>query len=147
MVTPLPNMRQSLASRAEARWLGISNAFYRNQVPCAHWIVDDQRTGTMPRNRLSFGIRCPSTEGPFSSRLPGGNILTKYSSSKMTLQHRNRESVVVELTIYELGRIVSALGESIECIDDWEFETRMGATKAEIWVLIEAFNALAANHE
>jgi len=41
-------------------------------------------------------------------------------------------SIEIKLSRDELVTICSALNEVLECIDDWEFETRLGRTKTEV---------------
>ena len=40
------------------------------------------------------------------------------------------EVVRISLSMDELYLIASSVNEAIECVDDWEFETRLGASKA-----------------
>lgn len=41
------------------------------------------------------------------------------------------ENINIQLSRDELVTICNALNEVLECIDDWEFETRLGRTKIE----------------
>jgi hypothetical protein len=38
----------------------------------------------------------------------------------------------ISLSRDELVTICNALNEVLECVDDWEFETRLGRTKIEV---------------
>lgn len=40
--------------------------------------------------------------------------------------------ISIELTKEEVGSLCSALNEALECVELWEFETRLGRTKEEI---------------
>lgn len=40
--------------------------------------------------------------------------------------------IQLSLTHEEVGSLCSALNEILECVEDWEFETRLGRSKHEI---------------
>ncbi len=43
----------------------------------------------------------------------------------------SKKTVPVQLTAHELALLTNALNEAREAIDDWEFESRLGASQAE----------------
>lgn len=49
---------------------------------------------------------------------------------------------VVRLTSDEVVALANALNESLEHLEDWEFDTRMGAGKAEVRELLKAFGRI-----
>lgn len=54
-------------------------------------------------------------------------------------------SALVVLTIHDLNLLRSALREANEALQDWEFETRMGFTRAEVRVLMDQIHAIEAS--
>ena len=48
----------------------------------------------------------------------------------------------ISLTAEEIGSICSALNEVLECVEDWEFETRLGRSKIEIEDLLRKMQEL-----
>lgn len=63
----------------------------------------------------------------------------------MNLLEQNETSITLRLTPDEALAINNALNESLETVDDDEFETRMGVTHAEVVDLLEAFSLLWHN--
>jgi hypothetical protein len=45
-------------------------------------------------------------------------------------------TIQISLTHEEVGSLCSALNETLECVDDWEFEARVGRSKQEIESLL-----------
>ncbi len=41
-------------------------------------------------------------------------------------------SIQISLTHEEIGSLCSALNEALECVEDWEFEARLGRSRQEI---------------
>jgi hypothetical protein len=52
-------------------------------------------------------------------------------------------NVTVSLTLDEIVSLCSALNEVIECVEDWEFEVRLGRTKVEIENLLKKLQDVA----
>jgi hypothetical protein len=63
----------------------------------------------------------------------------------MQLVNQNRNGTVLEFTPDELATMSNALNESLEGIEEWEFATRMGATRAEVMELLDALNRLQSS--
>lgn len=63
----------------------------------------------------------------------------------MELVETKRDAVVVELSADELGVLSNALNEVLngpEAIEDWEFQTRVGASRDEASMLLDAVTRL-----
>lgn len=58
----------------------------------------------------------------------------------MQIVSRNTENIVLQLSTEEAALLVNALNESLESIEDWEFDIRMGASKEQVEKLLAAFN-------
>lgn len=43
-----------------------------------------------------------------------------------------------------LGFLKSAVGEALEAVEEWEFQTRLGKTPEEAWVVLRRINELLA---
>lgn len=62
----------------------------------------------------------------------------------MRLVKQDPHGIVVAFTPDELAAIGNALNESLEMIEEWEFATRMGATRAEVAEMVAALSRLQA---
>ena len=51
--------------------------------------------------------------------------------------------VIVAFSDDELSMIISSMGETLEALEDWEFETRTGFQREEIRQLLDQALALA----
>lgn len=68
-------------------------------------------------------------------------------------QMRNRRGgraaekpVAVELSEHELVLLMNAINEALNAVDEWEFETRLGARPAEAKELHRKLRSLLAPH-
>ncbi len=52
------------------------------------------------------------------------------------------DDVIVAMSQEELRLIASSIGEALEAVDDWEFQTRLGAEPGEARSLQAEFNAV-----
>lgn len=50
------------------------------------------------------------------------------------------------LTHKEVGSLCSALNEALECVEDWEFETRLGRNRHEIESLLRKLQDIESAH-
>lgn len=50
-------------------------------------------------------------------------------------------SISIQLSREELISLCSALNEVLECVEDWEFEIKLGRTKEEIQLLLKSLSA------
>ncbi len=57
----------------------------------------------------------------------------------MRVVNSTENGVTVELSPTEYDAIASALGETMEALEDWEFSTRTGVERAMMRKLLEAF--------
>lgn len=48
--------------------------------------------------------------------------------------------LVVVVTRDELRLMASGIGEALQAVQDWEFQTRLGQTREESWALISRIN-------
>jgi hypothetical protein len=46
------------------------------------------------------------------------------------------DELVVVVTRDELGLMASVIGEALQAVEEWEFQTRLGQTRQESWALI-----------
>jgi hypothetical protein len=58
----------------------------------------------------------------------------------MEIVDQQSDCAVVRLSADEIIALTNALNESLELIEEWEFETRMGVTKLEARSLLAALN-------
>jgi len=65
----------------------------------------------------------------------------------MHVLNQTGNTITLNLTPDEAITLNNALNEVLECLDDAEFSTRMGATKDEVLKLLEAFSPLRFNPE
>lgn len=61
----------------------------------------------------------------------------------MKLVSQDPALITVQLTPDEAALLGNALNESLECLEDWEFEVRMGAPKIEVEKLLLTFGQIA----
>jgi hypothetical protein len=64
------------------------------------------------------------------------------SNQRMKIIEQLSSGVVLQLTADEVVALNNALNESLEHLDDREFETRMGVSKAAVRALLESFGPL-----
>jgi hypothetical protein len=50
------------------------------------------------------------------------------------------------LTHEEVSSLCSALNEALECVEDWEFETRLGRGRQEIESLLHKLQHIETSH-
>jgi hypothetical protein len=55
---------------------------------------------------------------------------------------QNRETVTLQLTHAEAATLCNALNETLECLEEWEFATRMGVTAEEVTRLLNEFSQI-----
>jgi hypothetical protein len=60
----------------------------------------------------------------------------------MRLVAQDPNATVLSLSADELATITNALNEALEGIEEWEFATRLGATRAEVQALLAALGRL-----
>ncbi len=60
----------------------------------------------------------------------------------MHVLDQTADTVTLRLTPDEAATLSNALNEALECLDDAEFATRMGATKEAVLKLLDAFSLL-----
>jgi len=65
----------------------------------------------------------------------------------MNILQQNQDGVQIRLTPDEIIAISNALNESLENIEEWEFETRMGVTRVETTALLAVFRHIRTNQE
>jgi hypothetical protein len=53
----------------------------------------------------------------------------------MQLAEINDQTLTVHLTVDELGYLVNCMGEALQRVEDWEFETLIGTSRDEIRAL------------
>jgi hypothetical protein len=53
-------------------------------------------------------------------------------------REQDGDGIVMRVSRTEIATIGNALNESLEAIEDWEFTTRMGATREDVEALIDA---------
>lgn len=58
------------------------------------------------------------------------------------LMDYNNEIYEVMLSKFEVSGLINALNESLESLDEWEYQTRMGLTEEEASKLITKLKAL-----
>lgn len=63
----------------------------------------------------------------------------------MNLLNQSQETITLRLTRDEASLLSNALNESLESLDDWEFEVRMGASKDEVAKLLAAFGQISSS--
>ena len=63
-------------------------------------------------------------------------------TSTMKRLTQNRDTVTLEITHAEAATLCNALNETLECLDDWEFATRMGVSKEEVLRLLNEFSQI-----
>jgi predicted DNA-binding protein len=61
----------------------------------------------------------------------------------MHVLEQTLDNVTLTLSKTEAETLCNALNESLENLDDWEFETRMGVPKDAVERLLGAFSRLA----
>jgi len=62
--------------------------------------------------------------------------------SGMRIVKQDGTETVLAFNMDELALLGNALNESLEAIEEWEFTTRMGATRAEVESLLAALSNL-----
>jgi len=60
----------------------------------------------------------------------------------MRIVKQDGTETVLAFNMDELALLGNALNESLEAIEEWEFTTRMGATRAEVESLLAALSNL-----
>ena len=60
----------------------------------------------------------------------------------MEILDKHENEVLVRLTAADVSALSNALNESLEHLEEWEFETRMGATVAEVRILLDKFSKI-----
>ena len=55
--------------------------------------------------------------------------------------------IQLSLTHEQVGSLCSALNEALECVEDWEFETRLGRSRKEIEDLLRKLQDIANRRE
>lgn len=53
------------------------------------------------------------------------------------------DEVLVVLNRHELALMNNAANETLEALDDWEFETRVGGSRAEVKALLHEIGAVS----
>jgi hypothetical protein len=60
----------------------------------------------------------------------------------MDILKTENQSAELRLSSKEILALYSSMGEVLECIKEWEFQTRLGVTRDEVSALLEKFRAL-----
>ena len=60
----------------------------------------------------------------------------------MEIIDKEEENTTISVNKDELRAIICALGESLELVEDWKYETRMGVKDTEVRKLISEFNSV-----
>ena len=60
----------------------------------------------------------------------------------MELIEQQIDGATVRLTCDEVVALSNAFNESLEHLEDWEFDTRMGASRAEVRELLKSFGKI-----
>jgi hypothetical protein len=60
----------------------------------------------------------------------------------MDIMNQESEAVLVRLSFDEISALNNALNESLEHLEEWEFQTRMGVTQAQVRTLLECFGQI-----
>lgn len=60
----------------------------------------------------------------------------------MDIVQQYKAGVQIQLMSDEIVAITNALNESLEHLEEWEFETRMGVTRAEMKTLLASFRQI-----
>ena len=58
----------------------------------------------------------------------------------MEILEQNGDAILTRLNFIEIVALSNALNESLENLEEWEFETRMGVSCAQVRVLLDTFN-------
>lgn len=58
----------------------------------------------------------------------------------MEILEQEGDSILARLNFSEIVALSNALNESLEHLEEWEFETRMGASCDQVRVLLATFN-------
>ena len=65
----------------------------------------------------------------------------------MDILQQDQAGAQIRLTCDDVVAITNALNESLERLEEWEFDTRMGVTKAEARALLAAFRQIKTVQE
>ncbi len=57
----------------------------------------------------------------------------------------SEKTVTLQLSTHELELLASALNEALEAVEEWEFETRLGASRAEAREFQKRLRDMVAN--
>lgn len=60
----------------------------------------------------------------------------------MEVVDQQADSALVRLSFDELTALTNALNEALEHLDEWEFDTRMGAGRVEVEELLKAMSQI-----
>jgi hypothetical protein len=60
----------------------------------------------------------------------------------MEILEEQEKGILVRLTADDVVALNNALNESLEHLEEWEFETRMGVTKSEVQALLNTFSKI-----
>lgn len=89
--------------------------------------------------RNPFAVDGGTVFKPASGRAYFDNLQQQHS---MEILDRQEKEVLVRLTADDVIALNNALNESLEHLEEWEFETRMGVIKAEIRMLLDKFSKI-----
>ena len=60
----------------------------------------------------------------------------------MEIVEQRNDAVLVRLNFSEIAALNNALNETLEHLEEWEFETRMGVSCDQVRVLLATFNKI-----
>lgn len=60
----------------------------------------------------------------------------------MEILEQEDSAILVRLNFSEIVALSNALNESLEHLEEWEFETRMGVSCEQVRVLLATFNQI-----
>lgn len=63
----------------------------------------------------------------------------------MEIIDQEKETVLVRLSFSEVVALNNALNESLEHLEEWEFETRMGVSRDQVRALLTVFHEVRDN--
>ena len=60
----------------------------------------------------------------------------------MEILEQESDAVLVRLSFREIVALNNGLNESLEHLEEWEFETRMGVSRDQVRALLATFNGV-----
>lgn len=117
-----------------ARKPQMTSAISATGAPRAGTIREAWSTSTIPQPRMGARVRSENGRSYFKT-LQSGDTLTTVKIE--------RDRTQVEPTDDELRTVAACIGETLEALEDWEFQTRVGVTREAAMVLLDAMTSIA----